>query len=705
MNELQKIISQNAMILKVAPEMIKFTAMFSDLTEALGLAFEGVVEAFSGEKTELDLGSKMSGEMRDFFIEVTDDIYDQVPAILENCTDVLEKIEADGGMLKAQQLVGELKVEQPSLPALDKAIDNIGLMTCIGLLESDSPASIKIKSLIDCFTPLFDELDAQQRKEIELETAIFTASETGDLDSLAEYIDAGLDLNAENNERETGLMVAVKHQQVEAVKYLLEQGSDPAFCSFFGDSAFYHAVLKNDAPMFELLLSHAGDSLADMDWDRIITNALNNETMAMAPLVLKQLDGIPVDLARNALDEDKPDLMKMLLENGLDANLEIYSDSLLKRALDDDKYAMAEVLISAGADLNKFDFFGNSALYKAIDDENSERIAFLEKHGAKIFSRTVYDLFDIFEKFAALKKVSLSSIFDASISDNDERYSSLFHIAIQRGATELVKHIIDKSVDVNILYKDNSNLIRDVDDIECLTMLLDAGLDINHKDERGESVIESLINERYADKLQLLVERGVELNVQTGYGPLLHYAATHYPEFVKTMLSHGANPDIKSENGYTYIQEKIHWPDQTKDLIIAFANAGADFRLPSSEGFPIVHVLAAMYDSETVKTLIEMCGLDIHTVTDNGHDTFMQATYTSNHDVLKLLAKMGADVNRETVIHVTPLNLAISRGELDLVKTLVEDCKVDTEKKFINLYTPLSLAKHLDKKEIVRYLS
>ncbi|KAJ8679272.1 hypothetical protein QAD02_015059 [Eretmocerus hayati] len=104
--------------------------------------------------------------------------------------------------------------------------------------------------------------------------SIFWATNSNNVKLVQQLIDAGFDINFIDRCRrvkfgqhitsmETTLMVAIENDNVEMVKFLLEQGADPNKASSLGQSVLYDAVKKNSRknllPILKLLLSYGAD--------------------------------------------------------------------------------------------------------------------------------------------------------------------------------------------------------------------------------------------------------------------------------------------------------------------------------------------------------------------------------------------------------------------------------------------------------------
>jgi ankyrin repeat protein len=110
--------------------------------------------------------------------------------------------------------------------------------------------------------------------------------------------------------------------------------------------------------------------------------------------------------------------------------------------------------------------------------------------------------------------------------------------------------------------------------IEAITLLLDAGADVNLPGSTGDNwdatPLQHAILERQPAAVRLLLDRGADLNRGAGPGslaPLLLAAGDTDPTILTLLLAHGADPTVEDENGATPLSRAVsagtlHGPDR-----------------------------------------------------------------------------------------------------------------------------------------------
>ena len=193
-------------------------------------------------------------------------------------------------------------------------------------------------------------------------SALQVAAVEADPRIIKALLKAGADADSPNPEGQTALMVVARSGNVEAAKLLLSAGAKvDARESWGGQTALMWAASEGHPQMIKLLLAHRADPNAHgivRDWDRRVTaegrpKAENHG--GFTPLIYA---------ARIGCTECATELLKGKADiNGVSAD----GETALLISLMNLHFDFATALIQAGADVNRWDFFGQTPLYVAID--------------------------------------------------------------------------------------------------------------------------------------------------------------------------------------------------------------------------------------------------------------------------------------------------------------------------------------------------
>lgn len=192
--------------------------------------------------------------------------------------------------------------------------------------------------------------------------ALAEAAIHGSTPIIETLLDAGADANKANPEGETALMIVARTGNVAAARRLLDAGADVnAIEGWGGQSALMWAASNSQPEMIALLLERGGNANArgfERQWERKVIAEPRPKDMnrgGFTPLLYAARTGC-IECA------------KALLAGGADIDLgDPERVTPLNIALLNLHFDMAAYLIDAGADLDRWDLFGRSPLYMAVD--------------------------------------------------------------------------------------------------------------------------------------------------------------------------------------------------------------------------------------------------------------------------------------------------------------------------------------------------
>src|SRR5262249_8374031 len=161
------------------------------------------------------------------------------------------------------------------------------------------------------------------------------------------------------------------------------------------------------------------------------------------------------------------------------------------------------------------------------------------------------------------------------------------------------------------------------------------------------------------ESVKVLLAAGVDINQTSGYGwsPLLVATQNRYYKLGAYLLDHGANPNLANKGNWTPLylatdnrniesgDYPVRKPDMDHlDFIKLLLDKGAE-------------VNARVKDSTETRTVFTNQWLD-----ENGATPFLRASQSGDVVLMKLLLAHGADPKLNTVLGVTPLQVAAGIG-------------------------------------------
>ncbi len=104
------------------------------------------------------------------------------------------------------------------------------------------------------------------------------------------------------------------------------------------------------------------------------------------------------------------------------------------------------------------------------------------------------------------------------------------------------------------VFPENFSIIVAAGDSESARLFIDAGYDPDMKDARGNPLLTIAVRSQFPEIVGILLEAGADVNRLSGdrgYSPLMDAAQKGDLAIVEILLSHGADPNIRSRDGQT----------------------------------------------------------------------------------------------------------------------------------------------------------
>lgn len=370
-------------------------------------------------------------------------------------------------------------------------------------------------------------------------TPMSEAAVLADATLIERLLRAGADVESPGADGQTALMIVARTSRVDAAQALLRRGAKVNQMERWrGQTALMWAAAERQPAMVRTLIEAGADVNARStvnNWQRQVTaepRAIYRPAGGLTPLLYAAREGC-LECAR------------YLAEAGADLNLadpEQVSPLLL--AILNGHFDLAAYLIQKGASPNKWDWYGRTPLYAAVDLNTLPRGGRPDQ--PSLDETTSLQIVERLLGAGANPNPQLKLAPPFRNVGNDRGLDGLLTIGttpLLRAAKALdapaIKVLLDQGADLSLpnvrgvtpvmaaaglgSVDADTRGIYTTDDvqqrsIESLTLLLAAGADVNGKDTRGLTALHEAARWGWNDVVRFLVERGADLQAKDNRG-------------------------------------------------------------------------------------------------------------------------------------------------------------------------------------------
>ncbi|MHC9544834.1 MAG: ankyrin repeat domain-containing protein [Vulcanimicrobiota bacterium] len=429
-----------------------------------------------------------------------------------------------------------------------------------------------------------------------------------------------------------------------------------------------------------------------------------------------------------AVRNNNEEMVKFLLDNGAiidaidnDGNTPLASTYSLK---------MIKLLVEGGADINVKSAYGDTALFKVIQNcdsnyhkgffcslkdrltsnkeekKNLELVRMLLSKGSDVNERCTKGMTSVFiAQSPEILRCLLKHGADVNVRDNDGR-TPLHNVTSAVSATLL----IERGVDVNARDRAGCTPLHDAQSCEIAQLLISRGADVNARDNKGMTPLfllsEAVHSMGWVEKLKiarLFIDNGADVNIRDRYGrtPLscVLFREYCYPQEIEKTITlfkdHGAHEDVFAF--FDAIEKKdiremgrllkenpnlINCRDLGEQLPLVTAvyvkdygaakfliEHGANPDIKKDERDPL-SIAVEQHNTPMAKMLIAYMK-DQNNSAEYGKYLFSSLQYVIKKDMAMLLLSHGADIKARNSQKETPLHLASVYGDQEILKAIV----------------------------------
>jgi len=545
------------------------------------------------------------------------------------------------------------------------------------------------------------------------------AAQNGNDEMCGILINAGAEINPHDDSNYSPLYFAfnkgdsIKHS---TIRFLLNAGVDVNQTWGEGDSPLHYAVARDDPETVDLFLERGADpNKPDQNGNTPIMLSAGDNSAQIAKLLLKNDANIRL---KNLADETtlhkatrnkESKLLEILISNGAKKHINSLSNGIspLYIASSQKDTACARVLLqangnpNAGLDFQDLPTPDKFCFNKALANKDSAMMRLLLDHDARVHLEDplIYaeDRADILENVILKRKERKTKpvIFEPN---------AIFQCAANN-APKCAQILIDNGINIETkdergqtplwwaMHYPGAKYVLSKDQSGVVEVLLANGADPDQTDKDGQNLLCFAISKRAVWMVEPLLKAGAPANSKQNGKIALHYVIERSYINVNTvgklLIDHGAGFQFKDDQGWPVLVHTVvnKQPDRLK---LVLANAPDDF-VNTALGYDVpLRTAISNKDTACARLLLEAgfdpnIGLESGQLPDRYAGLFHIALLNGDLPMLNLLLDFGAKANIENFRFYVNDNF-------ELIERIIENRKVRGESVIIPEEKPIYLA-------------
>ena len=379
-------------------------------------------------------------------------------------------------------------------------------------------------------------------------------------------------IDSRTKEGYTPLMIAAFTDKLQAVKYLLKQGTDPSLQDNRGWNVLHVASQGGNLEVIELMLSHVPsiDSRTKEGFTPLMIAAFTDKLQAVKYLLKQDADPSLQDnrgwnVLHFASQGGNLEVIELMLSHvpSIDSRTKEGYTPLMIAAGNDNLQAV-KCLLKQGADPSLQDHDGRNVLHFASKFGNPEIIELMLSHVPSIDSITKEGDTPLLiaarnDKLQAVKYLVQQGA-DPSLQDHDGW--NVLHFASKFGNPEIIELMLSHVPSIDSITKEGVTplmIAAGNDKLQAVKYLLKQDADPSLQDNKGCNVLHYASLGGNAEVIELMLSHVLSIDSRSkeGVTPLMIAAGNDKLQAVKCLLKQGADPSLQDTTGWNVLHHAL----------------------------------------------------------------------------------------------------------------------------------------------------
>jgi ankyrin repeat protein len=400
------------------------------------------------------------------------------------------------------------------------------------------------------------------------------------------------------------------------------------------------------------------------------------------------------------------------------------------------------VLQELGADVKKVTQEGRTLVSHAAEGGHADTIRLLHELGVDVKKADGHGCTPAHfaAEFGHADVIRVLYELGVDMNQPDQEGFTPIQLAAQMGHTNVIRILKDLGADVNQANNLGFTPISTAagcGQLDAMQVLLELKADIHEASKEGFTPLHSAAEGGHSNVIRLLKQLGANLDQPNSYGatPLHLAAAFGHSETIHVLKELGADVKQIDKDGRTLVSyaaegghsstigmlhalgvdvkkadknglTPVHWAAMHGHAdAIRVLQLGVDIQqaLPDENGNTPLAIAASLGHLNVIQTLVDL-RVDVNaTVGAHGWTVAQIAAQEGQSDAIRLLKKLGANLEKTKEDGATPAHVAADNGQTDTVRVLNE-LRANINARDKNLSTPLHLAAQNGHIQVVKCL-